>query len=267
MIEAQRGKNVSQAMALAASQRGINAGAAARGAQQQAGQAGLEATQQGAIMRAQEQAQAQQMLGGALSGAREQDIGLAQLGQQAGLANLQSEQGQRQLNDQMTQYYLGMGMSLEQARLQAQMEIERLRAEQQIAQNQAIVAQSEGSANRSSGVWGGLMTGAGLLGAAALMSDRNVKKNIKPEEGKKLNEFMDALESYEFDYKDESLGKGKQHGIMVQDLEKSEIGKGLVIETPIGKAINTTKAVGPIFSALNQINRRQKKLEAMMRKK
>lgn len=267
LVDRERDKNIKQAMALAASSRGISPGAAMRQAQEQAGEAGIAAAQQGAQIRAQEQEASEKAYTEALSGVRSQDyaqLGLEQERDIAGMqASLTAELQQRQLNDQMVQYYTNMGMSLEQAQLQADIAQEQMKAEQQMAMNQAMVASGESSANRKSSILGSLLTGAGMLGAAALMSDRRVKKNIKKDDSD-IGEFMDALESYKYEYKDQALASGKQHGIMVQDLEKSGAGKTIVLETPIGKAIDTRKAIGPILSSLASLNKRQKRVEKLL---
>ena len=270
LVARERERNISQSMALAASGQGMSPAAALRQAQQQGGAASIAAAQQGSEIRAAEQAQAAQMYTQGLAGIREQDYSQMSLEQRENIAQmqamLQSEMGQRQLNDNMVQSYLSMGMSLEQARLQANIAIEQLRAEQQIALNQGDIARSEGAANRRSSVLGGILTAGGLIGAAAMFSDKNAKENID-EGAPAISKFMDALESYEFDYKDEAHGEGRQYGIMTQDLEKSEAGKSIVRQIGQYKAIDTVKAVGPILSSIAALNKRQKQLEKILREK
>ena len=267
LVARERERNISQSMALAASGQGMSPAAALRQAQQQGGAASIAAAQQGSEIRAAEQAQAAQMYTQGLAGIREQDYSQMSLEQRENIAQmqamLQSELGQRQLNDNMVQQYLNMGMSLEQARLQANIMIEQMRADQQIALNQGELARSEGAANRQSSMFGGILTAGGILGAAALLSDKNAKENIEAGDHD-IDQFMDALQSYKFDYKAEVNQPGKQHGIMVQDLEKSEAGKTIVTKIGKYKAIDTVKAVGPILSSLAKLNKRQKRIEKIL---
>ena len=86
-----REQNIAQAMALAASQRGLGAGQGLRQISDQAQLATQQAARDAVRGRLQEQMAAQGQLGNVLAGARGQDIGLAAeqagLAQQAGLSN------------------------------------------------------------------------------------------------------------------------------------------------------------------------------------
>lgn len=117
-------RNMANALALGATQASGTRGAGALRAiaGQQAG-IGQQLAADSAMMRLQEQQQAQGMLAGLMSGARGQDIGLAT--SQAGM-DLQS----RQVNDQLVQAYLKMGMDLDQAQMRAKMDLQRLLADQ-----------------------------------------------------------------------------------------------------------------------------------------
>jgi len=63
----------------------------------------------------------------------------------------------------------------------------------------------------------GLMGLGGTLGAAAIMSDIRTKENIKA-----IGWLPNGLPVYEYEYKPEfkAFGKGKQIGVMAQDVEK-----------------------------------------------
>jgi hypothetical protein len=104
----------------------------------------------------------------------------------------------------------------------------------------------------------GLVNAGVTLGAAALMSDINLKTNI---ENLSSKDFLDKLKAYKYDYKDEKDGKGKQAGVMAQDLEKTEIGKQAVIDTPRGKMVDYGKLGPTMLSSLVELNERLKKLE------
>lgn len=116
-------------------------------------------------------------------------------------------------------------------------------------------AHREGSSN----LWNDRTRGASEA-IRNVFSDKRVKKNIKPA-SKKIQKFLDNLKPYSYDYKNEEHGEGKQLGIMAQDLEKSDIGKSAVIETPQGKQVNYGKLAGTLLASNVQLNERIKKLE------
>lgn len=115
----------------------------------------------------------------------------------------------------------------------------------------------------------------GNLGAAgALMyagSDENMKEEIKPSKGdanKLIESFMDAMKSYNYKYKEEAQGaagkknpEGEVTSVMAQDLEKSELGKKMVQDTPNGKIVDYAQGMAPLFAAIAELNQRTKKLE------
>jgi hypothetical protein len=105
---------------------------------------------------------------------------------------------------------------------------------------------------------GALIGLGGTLGAAALMSDINAKTNI---ESFSSDEFLSKLKPYKYDYKNESDGKGKQAGVMAQDLEKTEVGKQAVIDTSKGKMVDYNKLGPTMLSSLVELNERLKKVE------
>lgn len=116
---------------------------------------------------------------------------------------------------------------------------------------------------------GGLGAGKGLAGLMGGMdamydlgglSDEDKKKNIE-KETEELGSFLDALDAYEYEYKNKKHGEGKKFGIMAQDLQKSRVGKTIVKDTPEGLMIDAVQAVGPTLAALGHIHKRLKKLE------
>jgi hypothetical protein len=119
---------ISAQRAQAASARGVSPGMAQRLAAQGIASAQADIAGQGAMLRAAEQAQTEQALGGLLSGMRAQDLGVAtsQAGlqqqtnlanagftQQANLANQAAEFTNRGQMDSALSTYLGMGMGRE----------------------------------------------------------------------------------------------------------------------------------------------------------
>lgn len=101
--------------------------------------------------------------------------------------------------------------------------------------------------------------GAGVgLGGAALMSDKRLKTDI--EDGDKAStRLLEGLKAHVYRYKDEKYGKGKQIGILAQDLER--VAPQAVINTPEGKAVDPGKLAGALAAALPTMHARIKKLE------
>lgn len=116
----------------------------------------------------------------------------------------------------------------------------------------------------------GAISGIGQVAAASSMgggkgtsSDENMKKDIKPANAAKdLEAFVGALKSYDYKYKDTSkpgTSEGKQTGVMAQDLEKSDIGKQAVIDTPEGKMVDYNKLMPAMLASIVELNKKIKK--------
>lgn len=92
-------------------------------------------------------------------------------------------------------------------------------------------------------------------------SDINLKEDIKDGDAK-LDDFLNKLTAYEYEYKDpEKHGAGKRISPMAQDLEKSELGKQMVIDTPEGKLVDYGKGLGTIVAALAHLNEKLEELK------
>jgi hypothetical protein len=55
--------------------------------------------------------------------------------------------------------------------------------------------------------------------------------------------------------------EGKVTSVMAQDLEKSKLGKQMVVDGPEGKMVNYGQGMAPLFAAIAELNQRTKKLE------
>ena len=94
------------------------------------------------------------------------------------------------------------------------------------------------------------------------MSDKNLKKNIKSARDKDLlspkeiDGFLDSLYAHQYNYKDGKHGKGKQVGVMAQDLEKPQLGKQMVEDTTEGKRVNFGKGLGLVVASQARLNER-----------
>lgn len=255
------GQNIAQAMALAASQRGQTAGQGLRQIAQQTQSAQEAAARDAATLRIQEQMQARQQLGDVLQGTRGQDIGLATsqagLQQQAALANQQAALQQQQISDAMQKFYDQQRLGATQFDQQRLMDLEKLKAGQTTSANQLAMQQRAQNMQMISG-----LAGAGASAFAA--SDERQKKKIKKLTPEKVSEFINALSGYTYEYKDPNIpggGEGEQMSPMAQDLEKSEIGRDMVMEGPTGKVVDYGKASGAMLATAAMLNDRMTDLE------
>lgn len=89
--------------------------------------------------------------------------------------------------------------------------------------------------------------GAGL--AALAFSDERLKTNVSVIDPKDIKEFRKNLTPYLFEYISTEHGEGQWAGVMAQDLEKSKLGKLLVVEDKDGnKQIDIKKAVSLLLA-------------------
>ena len=89
-------------------------------------------------------------------------------------------------------------------------------------------------------------------------SDEACKENIRNEHPLEIEAFLDSLSPKSFDYKD-GEGKKNSHGVIAQDLEKSNIGRGIVVEDERGvKNISMPDAISALFEAVSLLNRKTK---------
>lgn len=229
--------NVSNQAALMAGQRGTsqNSGLLARQAAMSGQNIQQQAVGQAATMAAQQQ----------LSG----------IAGMAGIANTQvaNQAGATTGLNQAAQ-------SEQQNLLNAQGTTNNAIANQAGSQNAANANIQVQNSKAQQGLFGGLLGGSG-----AALSDERLKTNIKPADAK-IQQFLDTAGAHEYDYKPEVQGlpgaDSKTHtGPMAQELEKSELGKQMVIDTPVGKAVDFQRGLGTIISAQAQLNKRLDALE------
>lgn len=111
-----------------------------------------------------------------------------------------------------------------------------------------------------------IIAGLGQAAAAgAMASDERVKTDVKPA-GKKIESFLDALGAHEYEYKGEAKksalgGEGKHVSPMAQELEKTELGKGMVEDTAGGKVVDYGKGFGVMLATMKEMHERLKKIE------
>ena len=119
----------------------------------------------------------------------------------------------------------------------------------QVSQNQlgvgnAAASQQIAAANRNTS-----LVGSALTAGAVAYSDERLKTNIEPVSKEDLSEMKKHLKAYAFNYRSNEFGTGDWVGIMAQDLEKSKLGKTLVVEDENGHKMIDLKKVLSMFLA------------------
>ena len=110
-----------------------------------------------------------------------------------------------------------------------------------------------------------------IIGALALItsawvrwSDRRAKKKIKS--GKtEAQQFLDSLKAYSYEYKDpDAIGAkaGRILSVMAQDLEKTDLGQQMVIDTPAGKFVDYGQSLAAILASQAHLNDELKSISA-----
>lgn len=221
-LKAASSRNLAQTLAAAAAQRGGNPALMQRQILQQQGDAARGLAEQSAILRMQEQQQARQEL-----------------------ANLAVQQQQQDLQQVISP-----------AQLVSQGEADRFAAD--VARRNMVKQEQMGF--RSPQAIGSVVGSIGQLAAA---SDERMKKDVKPA-SKKMKSFLDALDSKSYKYKNDKepgTRPGKNFGIMAQDLEKSEVGKTMVMDVGGKKMVDMQKGFGAVLAAQAELNKRINALE------
>lgn len=201
---------------------------------------------------------------------------------QTNLANLDSQLKSRGLDDTQRQALLqaytqaanqatASGASIEQA---------------QIAAKAAVDAATAGQPSLGQSILGGIfnVAGAALGGPGgntiikAITSDKRQKKDVQPlldhytkgagdDEGA-VDRLLADLHPVSFEYKHPAAvgeAPGRQAGVMAQDLEKSPMGRTMVIEDQGVKKIDPVHAVGALLAAMTVMNRNMKALKEARR--
>jgi len=121
----------------------------------------------------------------------------------------------------------------------------------QVSQNQiglgnSVAAHQISQSNRYS-----QLLGQGLTAYALHASDRRLKTDVRPISRKEITELRNAIKPYMFRYIDAAYGSGDWIGVMAQDLEKSKLGKTVVVEDENGfKQIDMKKLASLLLAVL-----------------
>jgi hypothetical protein len=131
-----------------------------------------------------------------------------------------------------------------------------------------VEASNKYSGGGFKGAVAGFNAGAGgdaqIASYALGMSDRNEKKNIREAKAKIRKLFLTA-KPFAYEYKDEANGTGEHISPMAQDLESTELGKSLVVNSSSGaKIVNYGKALGLMFAGISELMASMEKIEARL---
>jgi hypothetical protein len=114
--------------------------------------------------------------------------------------------------------------------------------------------------------WNNLIGGGAMLGAGALAHSDVEAKEEFADPAPAIEEFLEAAEPSEYSYKPEYkssplAGEGRYVSPMAQGLERSTIGRSMVVDTPAGKVVDYGKSFGALLGSLSHLN---KKLNSIM---
>jgi len=188
----------------------------------------------------------------------------AQVAQQAGQM---AQAGKQQELSQYAQMLQGVrsgelqGQQLSQQQQQflqqLQQQYAQLEVQKQLGMGNLGVAQTGQTMTGIGSLMGGL---SGLAALLPLLSDETKKKDIK-EADKDIYEFLDALSSSKYKYKDKKFGPDEYYSPMAQELEETPVGASMVMETPNGKMVDYGRGFGAILAAQSALHKRLKDLE------
>lgn len=130
----------------------------------------------------------------------------------------------------------------------------------QVAESMGKYNQQQAKRAQEQGQLGSLAMGAAQIGAMALFSDKNLKDDVKPAD-KEANDMLKNMKATTWSYKDDPK-KETRLGILAQDLEKSKMGKSLVVDTPKGKAVDMVKALSAVLAVQSALDKRLRKAGA-----
>ena len=278
---------LAQQLAMSAGASGSSAAMAKRQAATTAGQIGTELAATSAEARAKEMIEFNKMASDVAAGIRTADEAVDQYnatkkmeadlfnagvdldvaktnaaaGNAAAMANLSTELQILGYEQSAIEMYLSDNIDW------AQIDVEKLKIDAQVLISQMSIESQEALAKaKSDQEWmTAFISGISTITASAV-SDINLKKDIEPA-GDRLTDFLNKLEAYDYDYKNPEDGEGRQTSVMAQDLEKSEIGKKAIIDTPEGKRVDYRKLLPEMLAANVMANKRINALEEALKKK
>lgn len=118
-----------------------------------------------------------------------------------------------------------------------------------LSNNYTGYGNAQGAANIAKGNQDSQLLGQAAMAAAMYFSDVRLKENIVPMSKENIEEMKQHLKAYAFNYKSNEHGKGDWVGVMAQDLEKSKLGRTLVVHDNFGNKMIDIKKVLSMFLA------------------
>ncbi len=102
------------------------------------------------------------------------------------------------------------------------------------------------------------------LAGGQLVSDERAKQNVEPAEPS-IAHFLQTIGAHNYEYKNPARdGVGTFTSPMAQELERTELGKQAVIDTPEGKKVDYARLGGVNLAAVSVVHREQEKLRAQV---
>lgn len=122
---------------------------------------------------------------------------------------------------------------------------------QNMSNNFTGLGNANAAANIAQGNRMSNMVGQGAGIAAMAFCDERLKTDIKPISTTDLDELKACITPYIYKYKDEKHGEGEWIGPMAQDLQKSKLGRTLVVEDENGNLkVDLNKMTTMMFAIL-----------------
>jgi hypothetical protein len=219
------------------------------GGQNTANQQQTNLSNQAAAMAALSQNAQQQQAASQFNASNQQQTALANQAAQQAAASQNAQQAQAANAANQTAQVTTTGQNIAQQNNLGQL-TNTANANQVNAQVGALNAQTAAKAQL-----GNLIS----TGGAAILSDERVKENIHDVPGDVMRDFLASLQPQSWRYRGDDQPRV---GPMAQDIEKSPIGRTLVRETPIGKAIDHGAAITAMLGALGDVGKRIAALES-----
>lgn len=234
------------------------------------GQRAIDTTQNAGAM----QLSAQQAAAGLTQGAI-QNAGTMNLGAQQNAGQLLTQGNQLNLQGTGAAAETVMGATRDQ--IGAAQQLQTLRSNERMGHATLAGQAAEAAAQRSmqrktnqQNQMSNMITGAATVAAAAAptllaASDKNLKTDIKDATAD-VKDLLKSIKVEKYKYKDKKFGEGEYLSPMAQDLEKTKIGKDMVIDTDEGKMVDYSRASGTLFSVAKSLDKRLEKLEKKLKK-
>jgi hypothetical protein len=176
---------------------------------------------------------------------------------QAQIANQQNQQSVNNKNadiaNQETLY--------NRAARQQQFENEMARAKELSNARVTTTSTGSGTSKGSSGQDTANTIGSIASIIGAFYSDEEKKENIERTTSDDIDDFLDHITGYEFNYKPEVRQGGRHMGVMAQDLERTPEGRSVVIDTEGGKMVDGGKLASIAMAVVSDLNKRVRQLE------